>query len=300
MRQIAEQAALLRRRRAVLDDAARFAGHHHLHQQRRSRPRHGPRRRRGDAAREDEAGAERPPSRLAGALARSRPGARTGQIRVSHPGAVGLRAPPPLYEPVRALYVQRLRAIVDGPSANRSRADVRAVADNTRNDAENFQSSYDNLKLYLMMTAPRSPRPRVGERQARRKMGQGASFRRKRGLRATEGARPLLRRGARRRSHLGVAVRRVNRRSRSLASGARASRRASIRLAPQQRRRRSPHPARQDHLRSFGAVSRPRAPGTCRCPELIRPPAGRSSSRLSSPATTRTSSSSHGSSERRW
>jgi type VI secretion system protein ImpL len=70
------------------------------------------------------------------------------------PGLWGPRAAADLYEPLREFYVQRLRGVVEGPVRDQVKGDVRAVADNTRNDAEIFQSSYDTLKLYLMMTEP--------------------------------------------------------------------------------------------------------------------------------------------------
>ena len=70
------------------------------------------------------------------------------------PGLVGSAAAVPLYEPVRALYASRVREIVDGAVKKQVREDVRAIAESTRSDADSFRSSYDTLKLYLMMTAP--------------------------------------------------------------------------------------------------------------------------------------------------
>ena len=70
------------------------------------------------------------------------------------PGVVGSSAAASLYEPVRSLYAARVREIVGGPVHKQVKDDVRAIADSVRNDADGFQSSYDSLKLYIMMSAP--------------------------------------------------------------------------------------------------------------------------------------------------
>jgi type VI secretion system protein ImpL len=74
--------------------------------------------------------------------------------RVRIPGIWGSQAAAALYDPVRGFYALHLRTIIEGPIRDQLRADVRAIGDSVRNDADNFQSSYDNLKLYLMMTNP--------------------------------------------------------------------------------------------------------------------------------------------------
>jgi type VI secretion system protein ImpL len=70
------------------------------------------------------------------------------------PGVIGSGAAAPLYEPVRDLYASRVREIVDGAVKKQIRDDVRAVGESTRSEADAFQSSYDTLKLYLMLTQP--------------------------------------------------------------------------------------------------------------------------------------------------
>jgi type VI secretion system protein ImpL len=69
-------------------------------------------------------------------------------------GIVGSAAAAPLYEPVRALYASRVREIVDGAVRKQIRDEVKAIGESARADADSFQSSYDTLKLYVMMTAP--------------------------------------------------------------------------------------------------------------------------------------------------
>jgi type VI secretion system protein ImpL len=52
-------------------------------------------------------------------------------------------------------YLRKLRATVDGPVKDQVTADVRAVGDLMRTDAQNFESAYNDLKLYVMLlTAP--------------------------------------------------------------------------------------------------------------------------------------------------
>ena len=70
------------------------------------------------------------------------------------PGFWGPRAAPELREAVQAVYLERLRAIVNGPVQAELTADVRAIGSLVRVDAENFKSAYDDLKLYLMLTRP--------------------------------------------------------------------------------------------------------------------------------------------------
>jgi len=70
------------------------------------------------------------------------------------PGLIGSAAAGKLYEPVRALYASRVREIVDGAVRKQVREDVRAIGESTRADADSFQSSYEMLKLYVMMTSP--------------------------------------------------------------------------------------------------------------------------------------------------
>ncbi|HMI87896.1 MAG TPA: type VI secretion system membrane subunit TssM [Polyangiaceae bacterium] len=70
------------------------------------------------------------------------------------PGFVGSSAAAPLYEPVRALYASRVREIVDGAVKKQIRDDVRAIGESTRADADSFQTSYETLKLYVMMASP--------------------------------------------------------------------------------------------------------------------------------------------------
>ncbi|HYP77454.1 MAG TPA: type VI secretion system membrane subunit TssM [Polyangiaceae bacterium] len=70
------------------------------------------------------------------------------------PGFWGPRVAPELLQAVRAVYLERLRAIVDGPVQAELTADVRAIGSLVRTDAENFKSAYDDLKLYLMLTRP--------------------------------------------------------------------------------------------------------------------------------------------------
>jgi type VI secretion system protein ImpL len=70
------------------------------------------------------------------------------------PGFIGPRAAPPLYKPVRALYGKRVRSVVEGPVREQVLADVGTVGSMARTDASTFESAYNDLKLYLMLTAP--------------------------------------------------------------------------------------------------------------------------------------------------
>jgi type VI secretion system protein ImpL len=69
------------------------------------------------------------------------------------PGIIGSAAAGSLSEPVRELYGSRVREIVDGAVKKQIRDDVAAIGENTRGE-DAFQSSYDTLKLYLMITQP--------------------------------------------------------------------------------------------------------------------------------------------------
>jgi len=70
------------------------------------------------------------------------------------PGFWGPRVAPELLKIVQGVYLERLRAIVNGPVQGELTADVRAIGSLVRTDAENFKSAYDDLKLYLMLTRP--------------------------------------------------------------------------------------------------------------------------------------------------
>ncbi len=75
-----------------------------------------------------------------------------GAFRV--PGLWGPYAAPPLYEPLRRVYVARLRKVVDGPLKNDVVNDVRRAGNLASVDSENFRVAYEDLKLYLMLTDP--------------------------------------------------------------------------------------------------------------------------------------------------
>src|SRR5690606_35987358 len=59
-----------------------------------------------------------------------------------------------LYERVKGAYLERLHRLVSGPVRAQLVADVRSIGDLARMDAENFRTSYDDLKLYLMLCRP--------------------------------------------------------------------------------------------------------------------------------------------------
>src|SRR5262249_13873154 len=59
------------------------------------------------------------------------------------PGFVGPRAAAALYEPMRAIYAKRLRAIVEGPVREQIIADVGSVGGMVRSDAGTFESAYN-------------------------------------------------------------------------------------------------------------------------------------------------------------
>lgn len=66
-------------------------------------------------------------------------------------GYLGPYAAPELLAAVKAVYLDRLRALVKGPVQTQLAADVRATGDLVRMDSQNFQAAYDDLKLYLML-----------------------------------------------------------------------------------------------------------------------------------------------------
>jgi type VI secretion system protein ImpL len=76
------------------------------------------------------------------------------KARFAIPGWWGMQAATPLHEPMRALYVKRLRSDIEGPVRDQLKSDVKAIGESLRNDSDNFLSSYDSLKLYVMLTAP--------------------------------------------------------------------------------------------------------------------------------------------------
>jgi len=70
------------------------------------------------------------------------------------PGFWGPRVAPELLQAAQISYLERLRAIVNGPLQADLTASVRDIGSLVRADAENFKSAYDDLKLYLMLTHP--------------------------------------------------------------------------------------------------------------------------------------------------
>ncbi|MGC4088534.1 MAG: type VI secretion system membrane subunit TssM [Polyangiaceae bacterium] len=52
------------------------------------------------------------------------------------------------------VYVERLRAMVEGDVKTQLTSDVRSIGDLMRTDIRNFQSAYEDLKLYVMLTQP--------------------------------------------------------------------------------------------------------------------------------------------------
>jgi type VI secretion system protein ImpL len=55
---------------------------------------------------------------------------------------------------LKGVYLSRLRQLVSGPVQEQLVSDVRAAGDLVQMDAENFQSAYEDLKLYLMLSRP--------------------------------------------------------------------------------------------------------------------------------------------------
>ncbi|MBN1610127.1 MAG: type VI secretion system membrane subunit TssM [Polyangiaceae bacterium] len=67
---------------------------------------------------------------------------------------IGPYSAPRLHDSLRGLYLQRLRAMVEGPVQTQLVADVRGIADTVRNNPRNFQTAYQDVKLYVMLTQP--------------------------------------------------------------------------------------------------------------------------------------------------
>jgi type VI secretion system protein ImpL len=55
---------------------------------------------------------------------------------------------------LKNVYLTRLRQLVSGPVQEQLASDVRAAGDLVQMDSENFQSAYEDLKLYLMLVKP--------------------------------------------------------------------------------------------------------------------------------------------------
>ncbi|HEY6077944.1 MAG TPA: type VI secretion system membrane subunit TssM [Polyangiaceae bacterium] len=69
-------------------------------------------------------------------------------------GYLGPYAAPELLQAVKGLYLDRLRSLVKGQVQPSLLGDVRGTADLVRMDSVNFQTAYDDLKLYLMLCKP--------------------------------------------------------------------------------------------------------------------------------------------------
>lgn len=74
--------------------------------------------------------------------------------RTSLYGVFGPYLAPDLHGALEGVYLERLRAMVEGPVQTQLVADVRAIGDLVRTDPQNFQSAYEDLKLYVMLTQP--------------------------------------------------------------------------------------------------------------------------------------------------
>lgn len=66
-------------------------------------------------------------------------------------GYLGPYAAGELLVATKGVYLDRLRSLVKGPVQTQLVADVRATGDLVRMDSQNFQTAYDDLKLYLML-----------------------------------------------------------------------------------------------------------------------------------------------------
>ncbi len=76
------------------------------------------------------------------------------QSKTSIRGFYGPYTASALVTSMRGIYIDRLRAMVEGPVKSQLVSDVRAVGDLMRTDIKNFQSAYEDLKLYVMLTQP--------------------------------------------------------------------------------------------------------------------------------------------------
>jgi type VI secretion system protein ImpL len=75
------------------------------------------------------------------------------------PGYWGPRTAPELKQAAQALYLERLRVIVTGPIRDELTSNVEEIGNLVRVDVTNFKSSFDALKLYLMLTRPQHLQP---------------------------------------------------------------------------------------------------------------------------------------------
>lgn len=76
------------------------------------------------------------------------------QAKTSLHGFYGPYTAKDLATSLGGIYTERLRAMVEGPVKSQLVSDVRAVGDLMRTDIKNFQSAYEDLKLYVMFTQP--------------------------------------------------------------------------------------------------------------------------------------------------
>jgi type VI secretion system protein ImpL len=95
-------------------------------------------------------------------------------------GLLGPYSAPRLYGALEGLYLERLRAMVEGQVKTQLVADVRGIGDLVRTDLRNFQSAYEDLKLYVMLTQPEHLRtdyaiPKLAEVWARAFNSQAAA-----------------------------------------------------------------------------------------------------------------------------
>ncbi|HEY8945855.1 MAG TPA: type VI secretion system membrane subunit TssM, partial [Polyangiaceae bacterium] len=76
------------------------------------------------------------------------------RARASVHGLFGPYAAEPLHGALEGVYLERLRAMVEGDVRTQLTSDVRAIGDLVRTDPKNFQSAYEDLKLYVMLSQP--------------------------------------------------------------------------------------------------------------------------------------------------
>lgn len=69
-------------------------------------------------------------------------------------GLLGPYTAPRLHAAVEGLYLERLRAMVEGTVQPELAGEVRSVGNLVRTGPENFQQAYEILKLYVMLTKP--------------------------------------------------------------------------------------------------------------------------------------------------